>query len=572
MSKDGNGMDTNRTANGQAQKKRIRRLKESAAFRSIFGTVLLLVVFSVVVCIIGQLSFTDALLEQYADGAFMTARSAAQYLDTNNIDAYVLEGSGTVQYRIARKHLEQLCNSSGATFIYVIQPDLSDYAHITFFFSVINKDSPYTVYEYGYVRETTNEEYREKYRMLYEKKAQQELVIRDKGYIETDPHITAMIPLQDQKGEVQAILCVQRQMDALARVRREYLDRVLQVLIALVLLVIIGQSIFLHRTVLSPLKQITREAARFSAENVTTGKKLRETIHNRDEIGQLAESVDRMEEQIQDYVENLTRATAEKQRIRTELELAARIQAAMLPDTFPPFPDRTEFDLYAVMDPAREVGGDFYDFFLTDPDHLCLMIADVSGKGIPAALFMMASMITLAYNAMAGKTPAQILTDTNSSICRNNREEMFVTVWLGILEISTGRLTAANAGHEYPAVRVPGGDFELYRDRHGFVIGGMEGVKYQEYELQLTPGSQLFLYTDGLPEATDAGGAMFGTQRMLCALNEEQDASPQRLLGNVRKAADVFVKEAEQFDDLTMLCVSYRGKEGSLHVASQSDH
>ena len=178
----------------------------------------------------------------------------------------------------------------------------------------------------------------------------------------------------------------------------------------------------------------------------------------------------------------------ENSRIETELSMASRIQADMLPNIYPAFPDRSEFDIYAKMDPAKEVGGDFYDFFLIDDDHLCIVMADVSGKGVPAALFMMASKIILANNAMLGKTPAQILNDTNSAICSNNREELFVTVWLGILELTTGKLTAANAGHEYPVLKRKDGVFEFVKDKHGFVIGGMDGIIYKEYEIKMEPG------------------------------------------------------------------------------------
>ena len=231
----------------------------------------------------------------------------------------------------------------------------------------------------------------------------------------------------------------------------------------------------------------------------------------------------------------------------------------MLPNTYPAFPDREEFDIYASMDPAREVGGDFYDFFLVDDDHLCMLIADVSGKGVPAALFMMASRIILSSFAKQGKSPAEILRSTNEAICQNNREEMFVTVWLGIFEISTGRLTAANAGHEYPVIMHSGGDFELLKDKHGFVIGGMSGVKYTEYELTLEPGSKLFVYTDGVPEATNLENGLFGTKRMLDALNENKDKDPKALLGCVKASVGEFVETAEQFDDITMIGFEYRG-------------
>ena len=538
----------------------MKKIRQSVAFKSIAGILLLLVVFSVIISIIGYHSFTDALLTQYADGAFLTAKAAAQYVDPDQMDAYAASGGTTEEYQKVWRELDRLCNTSNATFIYVIQPDLSDYAHITFLFSTIDHDLPYQIYDFGYVRDTTNFDYREKYRSLYEQKSDMELVIRDKGYIETDPHITGMIPLKGTDGEVKAILCVQRQMDTLARARHVFLNKIIATLILTALFVFFAQGYFLHISLLHPLKQITEETARFASENVSPGEKLQDRIRNRDEIRQLAASIDQMEEQILSYVENLTKITAEKERHFTELELATRIQAAMLPSTFPAFPDRTEFELYATMEPARGVGGDFYDFFLIDEDHLCLVIADVSGKGVPAALFMMASKIILANNAMTGKTPAKILTDTNRMICSNNEEEMFITVWLGILEISTGKLTAASAGHEYPILKQADGDFEIFKDRHGFVIGGMDGVQYKEYELWLKPGSKLFLYTDGVPEAANAVENMFGSERMLSALNKEPDAGPEQLLKNVRLDVNSFVGNAEQFDDMTMLCIEYKGK------------
>ena len=250
----------------------------------------------------------------------------------------------------------------------------------------------------------------------------------------------------------------------------------------------------------------------------------------------------------------------EKERIATELALATRIQSNYLPKVFPPFPDRNEFDLFASMTPAREVGGDLYDFFLIDDDHLCLVIGDVSGKGVPASLFMMVAATLIHHVATHESSPAKILTEVNAEICSRNPEEMFVTVWLGVLEISTGLLTAASAGHEYPAVRQPGGGFELLKDRHGFVLGGMEGVRYREYTIQLEPGSMIFVYTDGVPEATGSANEMFGTDRMVAALNMAQGSGPRDVLRTVREQVDSFVGKAEQFDDLTMLCLEYRGK------------
>ena len=250
----------------------------------------------------------------------------------------------------------------------------------------------------------------------------------------------------------------------------------------------------------------------------------------------------------------------ENSRIETELSMATRIQADMLPNIFPAFPERKEFDIYATMNPAKEVGGDFYDFFIIDNDHLGLVMADVSGKGVPAALFMMASKILIQNYAIMHNDPKLALEATNHQICQNNHEEMFVTVWLGILNLSTGLLVASNAGHEFPAIKMPNEKFELYHDTHGFVVGGMSGVKYQSYEIQLKPDSMLFLYTDGVAEATNSDEELFGTDRMIDALNKDGLLTPNDVLESVDSAVKDFVKEAPQFDDLTMLCVKYNGK------------
>ena len=283
-------------------------------------------------------------------------------------------------------------------------------------------------------------------------------------------------------------------------------------------------------------------------------------IHTGDELENLGKVMADMEKSLTEHEEEMTRITAEKERIGTELLMASKIQYSMMPHNFPPFPDRREFDLYATMDPAKEVGGDFYDFFLIDEDHLCLVMADVSGKGIPAALFMMISKVILQSCAMLGRSAGEILMKMNEAICSNNKMEMFITVWIGILEISTGKMTAANAGHEYPVLMRAGEEFRIFKDKHGFVIGGMAGMNYKEYEIQLNPGDKLFVYTDGVPEATDGEKNMFGTERMLAALNRAKDGTPEETLKSVRQAVDGFVKDAEQFDDLTMLCMEYKGK------------
>ena len=249
----------------------------------------------------------------------------------------------------------------------------------------------------------------------------------------------------------------------------------------------------------------------------------------------------------------------ENERISTELSLATRIQMSALPSEFPAFPERSEFDLCASMTPAKEVGGDFYDYFLIDEDHLGLVIADVSGKGIPAALFMMVAMDQIRHAAMGEKSPEKALQLVNAQLCSRNAEEMFVTAWLGILELSTGRLETANAGHEYPAIKHADGSFTLLKGKHGLVLGAMDSVRYTKVGIDLEPGAKLFVYTDGLTEATSAENLLFGTERMTEALRRGENGSPEQIMETVADAVNRFVGSAPQFDDLTMLCVRYNG-------------
>ena len=330
---------------------------------------------------IGYRIFSDSILEQYSDGAYLTAKTAAGHVNADKMDEYLSSGGQGEEYEKVWNELDSLCNSSGSMFIYVIIPQ-DNYENIMFVFSTINHNSTFAKYDFGYLRKTTNEEYKQKYRALYGKTSERETVVRDKGYIETDSHITLLVPLKGSDGNVKALLCVQRQMEVLAGVRSKFLTHTAIALVGLIVITIIVQSFFLHHTLLRPLKIISKEALRFSDENTLSERKLCELIHNKDEIGALASSVDEMEDRIHDYVENITKITAEKERIGTELSLATRIQADMLPNIYPAFPERNEFDIYATMDPAKEVGGDFYDFFLIDDDHLCIVMANsfLSGK------------------------------------------------------------------------------------------------------------------------------------------------------------------------------------------------
>ena len=260
--------------------------------------------------------------------------------------------------------------------------------------------------------------------------------------------------------------------------------------------------------------------------------------------------------------------TEKNEHLMTELNLASEIQNNVLPNIFPVFPERKEFSLYASMTAAKEVGGDFYDFFMIDDDHIGLVMADVSGKGIPAALFMMVARTLIKNRAQMGGTPSEILADVNAQLCEGNVADLFVTVWFAILEISTGKGLAANAGHEHPALRRHDGKFELLIYRHSPAVAVMEGMQFRQHEFRLEPGDCVFVYTDGVAEATTSSNELFGAERLTEALNTDPDAMPKEVLDNVMNSIEKFVAGAEQFDDITMLCLKYFGPEAAEQTVS----
>ncbi len=360
-------------------------------------------------------------------------------------------------------------------------------------------------------------------------------------------------------GTLKYILAIECDWSDFARILNRNLMQVLLLGVAVMLVTSGLIMLFIFRKAVKPLVEVN-DGVREYIESKDSDAAVRRMsgIKARNEVGRLADSFSEMSTEIDRYTKEIRQLTGEKERAEAELNLAARIQSSMLPTEFPVRPELT---LFASMDPAKEVGGDFYDFFFIDEEHLGLVIADVSGKGVPAALFMMMSKILLKNHAMTGLSPAEVLNRTNLGICENNRNNMFVTVWFGVLDIATGHVTAANAGHEYPMIRKPGGCFEIMKDRHGFVLGALRRKRYTEYEFDIEPGGTLFVYTDGAAEATDRDNRLFGTERMLGALNLEPAASPEVLLTNMKSAIDGFVGEAPQFDDLTMLCIKYNGKK-----------
>ncbi len=278
-------------------------------------------------------------------------------------------------------------------------------------------------------------------------------------------------------------------------------------------------------------------------------------LNTGDEISVLANSFNKMTDELKLHIEGIAKITAEKERLSTELNVATRIQASMLPSIFPAFPNRKEFDIFATMKPAKEVGGDFYDFFMVDEDHLAIVIADVSGKGVPAALFMVIAKTIIKNNAQAGLSPEKILEEANCQLLDNNEESMFVTVFIGVYELSTGKFTYSNAGHNPPLHLSKGRGWNWLDTKPGFVVAGMEGMQFEAQEIILQEGDMLYLYTDGVTEAQNRNGDLYSEPRLLQAINHinYEDRSLEELLKEIKTNMDFFVNGAEQADDITML-------------------
>lgn len=532
---------------------KIKKLRSNMAFNITAVIMLLIVAFGTFVCVAGIWKFSSAFDDEYSNTTYHIADTAASLVNGDHIKEY-LAGQQEEEYNRTNRILNAYCTRMSVSLVYVIDVDQSDYGRFVSVFNAVDNsvdDSNYKEWERGYQRETTNENYRSAYKDIYEGETPYEIIYRFNPGPGLHQHITMIVPVKNSEGGVAALLCVQRPISELASAIGSFVTYI--VIAVLILSVIVVQFLarFLKKWVVGPIRTISNEATRFAREN-TKGEELGD-VSKYEEIYNLSRSIDKMETDMVKYVDNLTLVTAERERIGTELSFAKQIQYSSLPTKFPAFPDRGEFDVYAYMRPAKEVGGDFYNFILVDNDHLAMWIGDVSDKGVPAALFMMAINIMISLRTSMGGTPAQIMAYVNDRVCEHNGENLFVTIWLGILELSTGKLTFVNAGHEDPAVCHKGGEFELYKTRHNIAVGIQPGMVYKDFELQLGKGDKIFIYTDGVPEATDPYDKLFSTNRMTQALNECRDGSPQELLENINKRVKEFVGDRTQFDDLTML-------------------
>ncbi len=532
-----------------------RKFKTSIIKTIILGIVLLICITAGGSAAIGYAEFSTVIEDQYRHHANMTANTVSKFINGDTLDQYLETKQKDEEYIRTENVLQTIADNADCAVIYVAKVDKEAQKRI-YIYDVVGKDYPLDIFELGY-EYSVGDNFLSGYESLEQGSQLKNFMYGSSGTL--GAYTTTIAPIYNSDGEIAGICGVVKTMSLLKESRASFLRSVLALAIVLALVVGSNSIYTMRKRIVIPLRMIVDETERFANESQDERGNLSEKLQVSNEIGELAEAIDKMEESVVSNVRELLTVTAEKNRIGAELDIATQIQERTLPRMTESFPGREEIDVYAVMDPAKAVGGDFYDCFFIDENHFAMIIADVSGKGVPAALFMMVSKVLLKTVAMANSDPGTILENVNQKLCEDNQSDMFVTVWLGILDLRTGLIQASSAGHEYPILKEGADGFHMLKDRHGFVLGGMDGARYKTYSIQLNKGDCIFLYTDGLPEAINSEEEQFGMERMIASLNRQDNTDPENLIGKILSDAGDFVGDAEQFDDTTILCLRYNG-------------
>ena len=541
-------------------------MKVSLRTKAVLGIISMSVIISATAVALSYRTYANTMDEHYMSLATDLAYTASEMVDTEKIQQYVNTLKQDEEYDNQLDILRRIQSANSVDCIYILEMRETETC------TIMDTDPEM---EFGHVDPLVQPMSQEDDSLVY--------------ISNTDSYgwlCSAMVWMRDDSGHGYAVMCVDISMNDVMADRMDFLRVVLFVILLAMVAACVILVLLVNRFVVNPINQVARAALQYVSDRrtsegrsastgvrrISTGEDGEEcsaisklNIRTGDEIQALSEAIKTMELEINEYIQDLTTVTAEKERIGAELNVATQIQADMLPRIFPAFPEREEFDVYATMNPAKEVGGDFYDFFLVDDDHLAVVIADVSGKGVPAALFMVIAKTLIKNHAQNQEAPGTVFTQTNEQLCEGNDAGLFVTGWMGVLEISTGKFVYVNAGHNPPLLKRAGGTFEWLKSRPGFVLAGMEGVRYRENTLQLEPGDRLYLYTDGVTEATNSHEELFGDERLQNALNEYMDLPVEQFLPKIKECIDAFVGDADQFDDITMLALDYQSKGETEH-------
>ncbi len=501
----------------------------------------------------------------YASKVLNGSRSIADMLSAEDVRAIISEnGEQSASYAKVVKLLETQKKDSDITFLSLTVPDEDS---VTFYIDVCVPelgDDPANQISYGsnipYVDAASDENDLQNYKTAWEYysagKDLDEPLITDNSY---GYNYTSASPVFDENGNTIAEIQYILDMSEVRHQLNSFLYSMLAISLAIVLIAILAYMLFVRKVVTTPIGKLAAFTKGITDSGEFENQQI--TIRTGDEIEDLGNSFNFMLKELENYIENLSRVTAEKERISAELDIAAQIQASMLPCIFPAFPEREEFEIFASMTPAKEVGGDFYDFFMVDDTHLAIVVADVSGKGVPAALFMVIGKTLIKDHTLPGRDLGEVFSSVNELLCEANSEGLFITAFEGVLDLVSGEFTFVNAGHEPPFIcRKEENGYEAYKIRPGFVLAGMEGMRYKAGNITLSEGDKIFQYTDGVTEATDAANELYGMDRLGAVLSRYVDLSPTQLLPKVKEDIDAFVGEAPQFDDITMLGLEFKKK------------
>ena len=532
------------------QKQLFKRSLIRPIFNAIIGLIMLL---SAAIGTVGYFEFADALKQQYTEAVNGIAENVALGLDAGALDKYLESKTADDEYKTNRNHIQHTANAEDCSVIYVAKVH-TDTKEREYIYNVVSETSGFSPYDIGF-RDQVNEEFLKVYDFIVKGESEyHNFMYARKGYT------TSVCPVKDDNGNIVAIVGVVKNMDLLKTAKNNYIVKI--ILLEAIIAVVSGifWTVYMRRRIVMPIRKLN-EASLNMVEHLEDGTSPEIVVKNDDEIKELADSFSKMYREIGAYISKLETVTAEKERIGAELTLASDIQAHMLPCIFPAFPEYDEFDIYATMTPAKEVGGDFYDFFMTDENHLAIVMADVSGKGVPAALFMVIAKTLIKNYAQSGQEPGDVFTTVNRLLCDGNDAGLFVTAWIGILDLETGVMKYANAGHNPPLIKRTDGKFEYLRSRPGFVLAGMDSIKYKQNELVLNPGDRIFLYTDGVTEATNGEQQLYGEDRLESLLNRCQSDTAEEMLADLKNDIDSFVGEAPQFDDITMLMLDFKKRK-----------
>ena len=497
-------------------------------------------------------------MENCRSTAYSYTKSAAELIDGDKIAHYLETEEPDEYYYEILDFLNSFRLNTDIQYYYVFVPFEDDLVYIWDANALKPGEAAEDVdsCELGY-REEYMEGGKEATYAIYKQNPPEEieLVNDDKyGYI-----ASAYSPIFNSKGEPVAVVGVDVYMPDLQANMREFLVVVIVAIFLVVSAAILLCYFFVKKKIVNPINKI-RDASKSMVENLENEESIEISVKTGNEIEELFDSFKQMYKDVKDYIGKLSTLTAEKERIGAELDIAKHIQASMLPCIFPAFPERKEIDIFATMDPAKEVGGDFYDFFMVDDTHLAIVMADVSGKGVPAALFMVIGKTLIKDHTFPDRDLGEVFTAVNNLLCEANSEGLFITAFEGVLDLVTGEFTFVNAGHEMPFICKAGGNFEPYKIRPGFVLAGMEDMKYKAGTMQLDVGDKIFQYTDGVTEATNINNELYGMDRLGEILNKVKLGTPHEILPAIKKDIDEFVGEAPQFDDITMLCLEYKAK------------